>query len=61
MAIEKILNTRLQMKYDSYANWTSTTLGDGKGAKFILKAGEIGVCYLPADYSEIQVNGTTPP
>lgn len=61
MAIEKILNTRLQMKYDSYANWTSTTLGDGKGAKFVLKAGEIGVCYLPADYSEIQVSGTTPP
>ena len=61
MAIEKILNTRLQMKYDSYANWTSTTLGDGKGANYILKAGEIGICYLPASYSEGQVTGTTPP
>ena len=61
MAIEKTLNTRLQMKYDSYANWTSTTLGDGKGAKFVLKAGEIGICYLPANYAENQVTGTTPP
>ena len=61
MAIEKILNTRLQMKYDSYANWTSETLGDGKGAKYVLKAGEIGICYLPASYSEGQVTGSTPP
>lgn len=61
MAIEKVLNTRLQMKYDSYANWTSETLGDGKGAKFVLKAGEIGICYLPTNYNENQVVGSQPP
>lgn len=61
MANEKILNTRVQLKYDSYANWTSETLGDGKGAKFVLKAGEIGICYLPTDYSEGQVVGSQPP
>ena len=61
MATEKILNTRVQLKYDSYANWTSTTLGDSKGANFVLKAGEIGICYLPTDYSEKQVVGSQPP
>lgn len=61
MASEKILNTRIQLKYDSYANWTSENLGDGKGAKFVLKAGEIGICYLPTDYSEGQVVGSQPP
>ena len=61
MAIEKVLNTRVQLKYDSYANWTSETLGDGKGAKFVLKAGEIGICYLPTDYKEGQVVGSQPP
>lgn len=61
MAIEKLLNTRVQLKYDSYANWTSTTLGDGKGANLVLKAGEIGICYLPTDYSDGQVIGSQPP
>lgn len=61
MATEKILNTRVQLKYDSYANWTSTTLGDNRGANFVLKAGEIGICYLPTDYSEKQVVGSQPP
>ena len=55
------LNTRLQLKYDSYANWTSTSLGTDKGANFVLKAGEIGICYLPTSYSEQQVNGSQPP
>ena len=43
MATEKVLNTRIQLKYDSYANWTSSTLGDNKGANFVLKAGVIGI------------------
>lgn len=61
MAIEKMINTRIQLKYDSYANWTSETLGDGKGAKFVLKAGEIGICYLPTDHKDGQVVGSQPP
>lgn len=55
------LNTRLQLKYDSYANWTSTSLGEGKGANFVLKAGEIGICYLPNNYNVNQVVGSQPP
>jgi hypothetical protein len=57
---EKFLNTRIQLKYDSYANWTSTTLGDNKGANFVLKAGEIGICHLPTSYNEQQVVGSQP-
>ena len=38
MAIEKILNTRIQLKYDTLANWSSST--------FILKAGELAIVSL---------------
>ena len=60
MAIEKVLNTRLQMKYDSYTNWTNTS-GEYNGANFILKSGEIGICYLPTNSNESQVVGSQPP
>ena len=45
---EKELKTRIQLKYDSYANWSSTTLGDGKGANLVLKLGEVGICAIPS-------------
>lgn len=38
MAIEKILNTRIQLKYDSFANWSSKNP--------TLKAGEVAIAYL---------------
>lgn len=38
MAIEKILNTRIQLKYDSFANWSSKNS--------VLKAGEVAIAYL---------------
>lgn len=38
MAIEKMLNTRIQLKYDSFANWSSKNPA--------LKAGEVAVAYL---------------
>lgn len=38
MAIEKVLNTRIQLKYDSYTNWESNNP--------LLKAGEIAIAYL---------------
>lgn len=60
MAIEKVLNTRLQMKYDSYTNWTNAS-GEHNGANFILKSGEIGICYLPTGSNENQVAGSQPP
>ena len=39
---EKILNTRIQLRYDSFTNWK--TPNDGKGA--YLKKGELAVAYL---------------
>lgn len=50
MATEKLLNTRIQLKYDTYANWTSTA-----GAAVVLKAGEVGVCAIPS--GSTAVNG----
>ena len=38
MANEKILNTRIQLKYDSFQNWKTSTV--------VLKAGEVAIAYL---------------
>ena len=43
---EKILNTRIQLKYDSYENWSKIDV-EGQGANLVLKEGEIGICYIP--------------
>jgi hypothetical protein len=57
MANEKILNTRVQLKYDSYENWSKTDI-EGQGANLILKAGEIGICTIPA---KTEVDGVKNP
>ena len=38
MAVEKMLNTRIQLKYDSYTNWTTNNPA--------LRAGEVAIAYL---------------
>ena len=38
MATEKILNTRIQLKYDSYTNWTTNNP--------VLRTGEVAIAYL---------------
>lgn len=43
---EKILNTRIQLKYDSYENWSKIDIED-QGANLVLKEGEVGICYIP--------------
>lgn len=58
---EQNIFTRIQLKYDSYERWTDTTLGTGKGANFILKAGEMGICYLPSETLTEQVESSEPP
>lgn len=55
MAIEKMLNTRIQLKYDSYTNWNTKNP--------TLKAGEVAIAYLaPAADSNKPTpdNGTYP-
>lgn len=44
---EKLLNTRIQLKYDTLEHWQSTSIA-GKGANLVLKQGELGICYIPA-------------
>lgn len=43
---EKILNTRIQLKYDTYANWTD--------ANPVLKAGEIALATIQINNAEVQ-------
>ena len=40
-------NTRLALRYDTWANWNSTAATD-KGANLVLLKGEIGICSIPA-------------
>ena len=49
---EKILNTRIQLKYDTYANWTTNNP--------ILKKGEMAIATIEAGNTE-KVNSVTPP
>ena len=54
---EKILNTRIQLRYDSFTNWK--TPNDGRGA--LLKKGELAVAYLAdAKTAATPDNGTHP-
>ena len=48
---EKILNTRIQLKYDTWANWTDETQAN-KGANLVLKKGEIAFCEIPTGNAE---------
>ena len=41
----KRLQTRIALKYDTYANWTA----EDKGANLVLLKGEIGLCEIPAN------------
>lgn len=48
---EKILNTRIKLKIATYAEWTDESQAL-KGANFVLKRGEIGLCEIPAGNTE---------
>lgn len=66
--MEKIINTRIALRIDTLANWNKTDV-EGKGAKLVLKRGEIGLCEIPSNNPEAQTaptvlfkvgDGTTP-
>ena len=53
MATEKIINTRIQLKYDSYENWSKSTV--------TLKSGEMAIAYLgPTHTTTAPDNGSHP-
>ena len=54
---EKILNTRIQLKYDTWENWSKTDV-TGKGGNLVLKAGEVAITAIQTGDS---VKQTTPP
>jgi hypothetical protein len=56
----KELQTRIALKYDTYANWTldnEATQAAKTGANFVLLKGEIGICEIPSG----NTNATTAP
>ena len=53
---EKILNTRIQLKYDTWDNWQKTDVAN-KGGNLVLKQGEMAVTAIASGKS----NFTTPP
>ena len=53
---EKILNTRIQLKYDTWDNWQKTDVAN-KGGNLVLKQGEMAVTAIASGKSDF----TTPP
>ena len=51
MATEKILNTRIQLKYDSFANWSSKNP--------LLKSGELAIAYLANSHTTATPDNNT--
>ena len=45
--MEHLLNSRIQLKYDTLENWSKTDVA-GRGANLVLKSGELGIVYVPA-------------
>lgn len=54
----KELQTRIALKYDSYAAWTDTS-EENKGANLKLLPGEIGICEIPGTTTTVIENGKT--
>lgn len=44
----KLINTRINLRIDTYANWTNEELGANKGALLVLNRGEMGICEIPS-------------
>lgn len=53
---EKVLNTRIQLKYDTWDNWQKTDVAN-KGGNLVLKQGEMAVTAIDSGKSDF----TTPP
>ena len=56
MAIKE-LQTRIALKYDSYANWSKTDVADKYG-NLVLLSGEIGICEIPVTNADSNVAPT---
>lgn len=57
MATEKKINTRIQLKYSTLAEWSDLS-AEGKGGNLVLKPGEVGIVAIPKESTHLQ---TTPP
>lgn len=60
MATEKTINTRIQLKYSTLAEWSDLS-AEGKGGNLVLKSGEIGICAIPVTDPQKKVAQEDPP
>lgn len=58
---EKILNTRLQLKYDTLDRWNGGSETDETGKYYVLKKGEVGICAIQSDSTSTNPSKMTPP
>lgn len=57
---DKIINTRIMLKIDTLANWQNESAGEGKGANYVLKHGEIGFAEIPSTNTALARPGDAP-
>ena len=58
---EKILNTRLQLKYDTLDNWNAGDQASKTGKYYVLKKGEVGICAININSTATNPSKMTPP
>lgn len=56
---EKTLNTRIQLKFDTLANWSNVGT-TGKGGNLVLKKGEVAICEIPSGGTAVAGDDTRP-
>lgn len=59
MATTKTLQTRIALKYASYADWTNENI-EGQGANLVLLKGELGICEITATNEQTKDTGIIP-
>ncbi len=60
MATEKKINTRIQLKYSTLAEWSDLSV-PAKGGNLVLKKGEVGICAIPVTDPQKKVAQENPP
>lgn len=55
----KTLNTKLKLRFDTYANWSNTSVAN-KGGNLVLLQGEAAICQVPASSTAVSGEDSRP-
>lgn len=56
---EKTLNTKLKLRFDTYANWSNVSVAN-KGGNLVLLKGEAAICQVPASSTAVSGEDSRP-